>query len=94
MRKETFTDVKLDSFPARSQGKMGEIMNIMNLAFGLGYTVSSNDANTGLLQFCKGDLKINWYTTKNTVLRSNGGRQESLGKLSLEELKELLIEKG
>lgn len=92
MRKPNFLQIKLDRFPKGSFERLKDIRSIMQYAYSCGYDVTSVDYNTGMIQFFRGKtkVKLNFYTTKFTLVIAKDGSQHSKKFLNKKRIKELL----
>ena len=90
MRKDRFLSIKLDRFPRGSFERLKDISNIISYAYVCGYEVTSVDYNTGMVQFHKEKVKLNFYSTKFTVVIAKDGSQHSKKFLNKKRIKEIL----
>jgi len=90
-RRQTFDEIELDKFPAGSIRREKDIRSVMQFAYSEGWEVTTTDCNTGMIQFSRGNVKLNLYTTKFTLVIAKGGSQRSEKRLSKKDVKGIII---
>jgi hypothetical protein len=90
MRKDNFLSIKIEKFPNGSIKHEKDINSIMQHAYSFGWEVSSVDYNTGMIQFSRGKVKLNLYTTKFTLVIAKDGSQHSKKNLDKKRIKEII----
>ncbi len=90
MRKHNFLSINLEKFPSGSIKHKGDIVSVMQHAYSFGWEVTSVDYNTGMIQFHRGEVKLNLYTTKFTLVIAKDGSQRSKKNLDKKGVKEII----
>ena len=93
MRKDNF-DIDYEKLPRRSQKNLKAIKKILQFAYMYGYDVWVTDYATGMIQFKRGDIKINVYTSTLTIAFIENGDQSYTKGLSCNEIVDFICEKA